>query len=514
MAKINYNPDILTCLASLSNDEIFTPPKIVNDMLDLLPEDIWQNKDAKFLDPSCKSGVFLREIVKRLTIGLEKKIPDKEKRINHILKNQIYGIAITELTSLLSRRSLYCSKIANSKYSICNDFKSKDGNIRFIDPKHTWKDGCCIFCGASQEVYDNRDKLEVHAYEFIHILEPKEIFNMQFDVIIGNPPYQLNDGGGMGSSAIPLYHNFVNQAKKLNPRYLVMIIPSRWFSGGKGLDEFRGKMLTDKRIRVLHDFLNASECFPGVEIKGGVCYFLWDRDNPGKCKVITHNNNEIISKMERSLLENGRDTFIRYNNAIPILNKIQKYTEKSFSTIVSFRNPFNISSNFKDFSENKNSNTIKLYLINKKIGYISTNKIIGKNEDCINKWKLFITKAFGNGDIKTDWVKPVIGEPLSVCTETYLMVGPFKNKNEAENAFSYTQTKFFHFLLGLKKITQNTIAKTYEFIPTQDFSKSWTDEELYKKYNLTKLEIDFIEKTVKPDDDKKINKNEMNDEEN
>jgi site-specific DNA-methyltransferase (adenine-specific) len=490
----NYNPDVLSCLANLSSDEVFTPPKLANEILNLLPQEIWKDKNATFLDPVCKSGVFLREIAKRLIEGLEDEIPNLEDRINHIYKNQIFGIAITELTSYLSRRSLYCSKRPNGKYSIVN-FSDEKGNIFFDETKHDWKNGRCSYCGASQSEYEREQGLETHAYQFIHNNLPDKIKNMKFDVIIGNPPYQLKDGGAQ-ASAMPIYHKFVEQAKKLNPRYLTMIIPSRWFSGGKGLDSFRDEMLKDDRIRVLHDYHDASECFPGVEIKGGVCYFLWDRDNKGLCKIFTHSEGKIVSEKERPLLEQGADVFIRHNEAISIFHKVKSKNEESFSKIVSSRKPFGLPTNFTNFKKEPFENSVKIYA-NQKIGYIKKDLII-KNFDWVGKYKIYTPKAIGIGNAKEDWLKPTLGEPNTCCTETYLVIGPFNSKKETDNVISYTQTKFFHLLLSLKKITQDTTNKVYQFIPMQDFSEPWTDEKLYKKYNLTKEEIEFIESMIKP----------------
>jgi len=491
----NYNPDILTCISNLSSDEVFTPPEIAKLMLDNLPKEIWEDENTKFLDPVSKTGVFLREITSRLIDGLERKIPNLEKRINHILKNQVYGLSITELTSLISRRTLYCSKYANSEFSI-SKFNDVEGNIKFINSKHNWNQkNVCEYCGVNKELYDRNKKLENYAYSFIHEQNLDNIFKMKFDVIIGNPPYQMSDGGS-GGSAIPIYHKFINTAKKLNPRFLTMIVPSRWFAGGRGLDNFRDEMLNDKRISKIFDFPNSSDCFPGVEIKGGVCYFLWERDYSGQCEITNINKNK-KNVLKRPLVEKNLNFFIRYNQSISIIRKILKNDEKKIDSLISPMKPFGFRTFFKG-SKNKKKNSVKIFH-NGGEGYVANNEI-KINKEIIDKHKVFITRGYGAGESFPHQIlnKPFYGEPGSVCTETYVFIGPFKSKKVCENVISYIKTKFFRFLVLMIKNTQDAPRSVYRLVPIQDFNEKMSDEYLYKKYQLTDSEIKFIDEMIRP----------------
>lgn len=498
-------PDVLSCLANLSNDEVFTSPDIVNKMLDMLPQELFSDPNARFLDPACKTGVFLREIAKRLLVGLEPIYPDLQERVDHILHEQLFGIAITELTSLLSRRSVYCSKYPDGPYSV-SQFDNPEGNIRFKKVLHTWgpeqidvkgeKYKQCIYCGASNKEYDRSSELETHAYEFIHTRDTEKIFNMKFDVIISNPPYQLSDGGN-GPSASPLYQKFVKAAKGLEPRYLSMIIPARWYTGGKGLDDFREEMLHDKHITRIVDYVNSKDCFPGLSVGGGVCYFLRERDRTSDC-VFTSINGSKISTQNRKLDE--FDVFIRYNEAVSIVHKV--LVDDSISSLISTRNPFGIPSNGRG-NANAEENVYKVYSRDD-ITYLKKEDL-EKNYDLANNYKIMISRfsAEHAGEPDKEGMFKVLSRmmlmnPGEICTDTYIIGGNFENKSEAQNMLSYLRTKFVRFLL-LQGIASISITKEkFCFVPIQDFSKSWTDEELYKKYNLTAEEIAFIESIIRP----------------
>lgn len=501
-----YNPDVLSCLANLSNDEVFTPPVVVNRMLDMLPQELFRNPNTTFLDPACKTGVFLREIAKRLISGLEPQIPDLQERIDHVFKKQLYAIAITELTSLLSRRGVYCSKYPQSEFSV-TQFDDAEGNIRYRRIQHKWKGGKCEFCGTSAGQFDRGDEFETHAYEWIHTYKPEEIFHMKFDVIISNPPYQLNVGVEKENYAIPIYQKFVSQAKKLNPRHLAMIIPARWYAGGRGLDGFRKEMLEDDRLRVIHDFPESVDCFPGVEIQGGVCYFLWSRDSRGDCAVYTHMNNSISQPFERPLLEEGCDTFIRYNSSVAILRKVQNKKEPTFSSLVSPQTPFGLITSYKGTPERQHETDIKMYISGNerqfKGGYafVPVEKIT-KGCEMIPWHKIYVCEAYGGGMAFPHSIlsKPFYGEPNTVCNQSYLVVGPFEGEVTCRNVMSYISTKFFRFMVLQKKNAQHAMRGVYQFVPIQDFSKPWTDAELYAKYSLVEDEIAFIESMIKPMD--------------
>jgi site-specific DNA-methyltransferase (adenine-specific) len=506
------NPDVLTCIANLSNDEVFTPPEFANRMLDTLTEawaknhggaNLWADKTVRFLDPCTKSGVFLREITRRLTTGLEKEIPDLQKRVDHILTQQVFGIGITRITSLLARRSVYCSKSANGAHSIAKGFAHEAGNIWFQRIKHTWDGDKCRFCGAGKSVFDRAAGLETHAYAFIHTdniqARLTELFgkNMQFDVIIGNPPYQLASDGG--TRDVPIYQNFIEQAKALQPRFLSMVIPSRWMASGLGLSEFRQTMLADRRIRELVDYPAASDVFPGVEVKAGVCYFLWDAAHDDDCRVTTIRSGEVIGPIRRNLGE--YDVFVRDARAVKILHKVQAGGMTSINTILARDKEFGWTSNFDGFHAKERPGDLPIYYIRKMkrdVGYIERDAVT-KSAHLIDSWKVLVPQAFNGGDGLPHQIlgKPLIAPSPSVCTQSCLFFY-VSSRDEALSLQSYYATRFFRFLVSVRKITQHATHSTYAWVPMQTWDRTWTDEALFEKYGITPEEQAYIASQVRP----------------
>jgi site-specific DNA-methyltransferase (adenine-specific) len=524
LSLLGRNPDVLTCIANLSNDEVFTPPELANRMLDTLAtawaednngENIWANSTLTFLDPFTKSGVFLREITKRLNEGLIDEIPDLQERVDHILTKQVFGIGITHLTSLLARRSVYCSKYANGPHSIASTFADEQGNIWFERIDHSWKGNKCEFCGAPKAFFDRDEALENHAYAFIHTNDINqrlaEIFGgtMQFDVIIGNPPYQMTGGGG-GTNDSSIYNLFVEQATKLEPRFLSMVIPSRWMAGGRGMHEFRKTMLSDRHLKVLVDYPNSSQVFPGVDLKSGVCYFLRARSHEGDCEVTLIREQDVIGPTLRKLDE--YDVFIRDERAARILKKVLHYRENSFMDLLTGDTPFGLATNFSEFREGEpKKNEIRIYASSnsgRRQGAVNRSTI-RKNQHLIGSWKVLVPKAGpGNsgGHILPDAVlgMPIVSEPESVCTQTWIVAGPFKTESEAKIVAKYLQTSFVRFIVSLRKISQDAMKGVYQWVPQQRWDEKWTDTRLYQKYGISEDEIAFINQMIKPmstDDD-------------
>lgn len=528
------NPDVLTCIANLSNDAVFTPPEFANRMLDTLTDawavdndgaSIWADPDATFLDPFTKSGVFLREIVKRLTDGLEDAIPDLAERVDHILTKQVYGIGTETLTALLARRSVYCSKYANGVHSVAKSFETESGNIWFERTEHTWvggterilgtdadgntvertTNGRCKYCRAPQQLFERDESLESHAYAFIHTDDIKarivEIFgdDMHFDVVIGNPPYQMTGGGG-GTNDSSIYQLFVEQAIKLEPRLLSMVIPSRWLAGGRGLDNFRRMMLTERHIRELVDYTKMSTAFPGVDFEGGVGYFLWDKQHEGDARYTLHAGDEERPAIERDL--GAHDIFVRDNRSLAILEKVQALREPTMESLVSSDTPFGLATNFANFKSASFQGSVPLYMTvagKRIIGHTSRSGI-RKNTHLIDGWKVFLPKAYGErGAVPALVLGPsIVAPPGAICTQTFLVAGPLDSESEAASLQRYLETRFARFIVSLRKITQDALRSTYSWVPVQEWNRPWSDEELYAKYGINDEEVAFIESMIRP----------------
>lgn len=530
LALREHNPDVLTCVANLSNDEVFTPPEFANQMLDKLAAawadgnngaDIWANPDVTFLDPFTKSGVFLREIVRRLNDGLILTIPDLAERVDHILTRQVFGIGITQLTALLARRSVYCSKFANGPHSIATSFTTEDGNIWFERTEHTWGGGKrefrvdpltseeiavyanrkCVYCGAGEDDYARGGDLETHAYAFIHTDDIKariaELFgdNMQFDVIIGNPPYQLSDGG-YGTSAAPIYQMFVEKALGLDPRFAVFVTPSRWFAGGKGLDEYRKKMLSDHRMHDIVDYPKLYEAFPGVKIRGGVSYFLWDREYDGPCTIQTMWDGQPVGESATRYLD-AYDVLVRRNEAVPILDKVRALAEPTLDSRVSSRKPFGLPTNFHGKASPAALKAPVELFGSRMVSWVDRAEI-PLNASWVDEWKVLMTAVQGtSAAIETKFLsRPILAGPGTACSETYLVAGRFGMEEEARRYAGYLRTRFVRFLVSLRKSTQHATKDVYSFVPDVPLDQDWTDALLYERYELSGEEIAFIESQV------------------
>ena len=322
---------------------------------------------------------------------------------------------------------------------------------------------------------------------------------MKFDAIVGNPPYQIMDGGGNGSSAVPVYQQFVDISKKMCPSHISMIMPAKWYTGGKGLDDFREKMLNDKKITFIADFDDSRELFPTADIAGGICYFAWDYEHSGLCQFVSIKKNMRIDQI-RDLSDSN--IFIRDIGALKIVEKVKALKEENMASVVFSRNPFGFTSN-QEGSLNRFPNSIHLFT-SKGWTYVDKSNI-SSNTSIIGMWKTMMSKTCAEhaGQSDSNGMKRIISRigvlaPNEICSESYLILSAFDNKEKAENLVKYMKTKFSRFLLSTILLTQNIAKDKFQLIPLQDFSRPWTDADLYKKYKLTDEEIQFIESMIKP----------------
>lgn len=503
-------PDVLDTIAHISDDRVFTPPTLVSHILDALPPTTWSNPNLKILDPVCKTGVFLRECARRFMLGLTDSFPDAHKRREHILRNMLYGLAVDEITSLMSRRTLYCASDATRQFNPkkpenCHSaviFERPEGNILFPKVEHKFhpQTGLCSDCGVSKSQYDRGADLESYAYPFLHIDLAQAFPNMKFNIIIGNPPYQMNDGeGGNGSSAIPLYQKFIERAKTNDPDLLSFVIPARWYADGKGLDDFRKAMRTDTAISLLVDIPDSGDAFPGVEIKGGVCYFVRKKGHNGPTLTKTLTSGKVVSEIERDLSE--FDVILRREEAARILRKVQSRVAKdmlnTLETFVSARKPFGLLANFKNFESKPFDGAVQIYA-NKNIGWVSRD-VIAVNQEWIDKQKVIVSKAYGAGESYPHQItgKPIVASTPSCCTETYLVVRILEDEEQAQRFAAYMRTKIFRFLVSTRKTTQNMSRDKFKFVPDLPMTQEWDDEKLAAYFGLDEEDMTFISSMVR-----------------
>lgn len=471
----------------MSESEVITPSKICDEMVNLLPEEGLREiveRQRKLLDIASKSGEYAVALYKRLTSKLGYSHND--------VKDIIYSIPTSSIAYEFTRRFY---EILNLNI---NNIPVKFNTYDLIKIKD--KNGEVDYQKINEILKQNKKFSEINLEDEIKVSDEK----VKFGVVIGNPPYQVSDGGAR-ASAKPIYHEYINLSKVLSSSYVSIISPSRWFTGGKGLDLFRSKMIEENKFRTLIDFSDSKECFSGVEVKGGVNYFLWDINYNGECNVknIYKNNN---TSLKRFLKLEDIDIFIRYNTLYTIFKKVHKKENCTFDILVSSRKPFDLDTSTK-IDDSKSKNSLKIYG-KSKIGYIDEKKI-KKNNELINKQKIFITYAYGAGEGFPHQIinKPIIAPLGSVCTETYLSIGPFESEEEVNNAYKYIKTKFFRALVLIAKNSQHATSKTYRFVPMQNFTEksdiNWgkssdeIDKQLFEKYKLSDEEKKYIKEIIK-----------------
>ena len=469
-----------------SHQNLLEEPRFVNQVE--VTESTVSNTDAKVLEINSKSGLYPLYATysifrKRLdAYSEEEQTEDLLSALwNQTVQENIFVICKTPMAKSITKRTLlgYKGGKVNSHYfeDLVGQFKNQ--------PKD-------IVSKISQRSYWIKGEHGI----------------MKFDAIVGNPPYQLTDGSG-GTNDAPIYQYFVSSAINLHPEYVSMIIPSRWFAAGREnlLGEFRKKMLTMHTVRKMNVYPDSHEVFSNVEIKGGVCYFLIDSKNKGLCNYSLLENGESIVT-ERAL--DDFDILIRNPKLSDLVKKIVGQfdtDQKTVADIISSDTPFGIPTN--PFGSKKTAtgtkvkrtspDDIEVYYIDDKIRSIAyiNRKEITKNAQDIDKYKVFVPKAAGSGNDPYVLGKPEIADKGAVCSQTYMYVA-FDTKDEALNFVAYLKTKFFRVLVSASKVSQDAPPRIYRFVPLQDFSKSWTDEELYQRYKLTQGEIDFIENQIKP----------------
>lgn len=461
--------------------EMIEEPRVINH--GKVTNDVFNNPQVKILEINSKTGLYPLYMTYSIYRNkLNSPLATNKDYWRETVEKNIFVLCKTEMAKKITQRTLVGFKDYKANIhveeNIINKLKSKnDQLVSELSNAITW---------------NMNDKT----------MEGK----MNFDAIVGNPPYQVMDGGN-GSSSIPVYNSFVKLGMTLQPSYVSMIMPSRWFSGGKGLDDFRKMMLSNKNIRKLHDFMNSSECFKNASIEGGVCYFLYDKNIVGECEYVLHQADGSIIHNKRYLQQNEKiDVLIRDEKQLKILNKILDKTEKYFSKIVYPRNPFGVSEIEDKFFTSKELSTysvLRRFNNKREVKYVNSNFIINKHKELLSKYKIFISKADGAaGQIGNPIPAKILGKPEfgdinEFCTETFLAIGPFDNKIEVNNAMEYMQTKFFRFMVGLRK-NKNMTQDTYNYVPLLNFKEKWNDEKLYAFYKLDEEDISYIEKMIKP----------------